>query len=319
MNLRETLLDATQHFLVPVDLQVRMQAALHKHARAAEFHGFANLVVDGFELEDIALFGRGPLQRPVESAEGAILGAEIRVIDVAIDDVGGNAFRVKLPAQRVSFHADADEVVGTEQVEGLLFGQGHSFYSRCNDSNGLRGECQTESRSRRLATNHLLAAPRPGPVLVPIILDESQNPTYHRESNQQEQCWFVVSGKEPDDMPAINRPQAGHYSEANRAAQRQRGNKLFARILHGACRQQKWHDRKRWRQQGRDGNRAKSPALESFKDLCSLLAGQLALEGFLAAFPGQTVGDVAAEDGANRGHERVVPPQIMVPGGQINC
>jgi hypothetical protein len=35
VHLRETLLDADQHLLVPVDLQVRMQAALQQHARAS--------------------------------------------------------------------------------------------------------------------------------------------------------------------------------------------------------------------------------------------------------------------------------------------
>jgi hypothetical protein len=30
---------------------------------------------------------------------------------------------MKLAPYSVGFHADADEVVGTEQIEGLLFGQ----------------------------------------------------------------------------------------------------------------------------------------------------------------------------------------------------
>ena len=46
-----------QHRLVPLDLQIGMQAALHQHAGAAQFHGFANLVVDRFEVENVALFG----------------------------------------------------------------------------------------------------------------------------------------------------------------------------------------------------------------------------------------------------------------------
>ena len=114
-----------QHLLVPVNLQVGMQTALHQHAGAAQFDGLANLVVNGFELEDVSLFRRGSFQRTIEGAEGAVLGAEIRVINVAVDDVGSHAFGMKLAAHRVGFHADADQVVGTEQVESLLFGQGH--------------------------------------------------------------------------------------------------------------------------------------------------------------------------------------------------
>ena len=101
-----------------------MQAALHQHAGAAQLDGLANLVVDGFELEDVALFGRGSLQRPVEGAEGAILGAEIGVVDVAVDDVGDDAFRMQPAAHRVGLHADADQVVGAEQVERLLLWSG---------------------------------------------------------------------------------------------------------------------------------------------------------------------------------------------------
>ena len=102
-----------------------MQAALHQHAGAAQFDGLANLFVDGVELEDVAFFGGRAFQRTVEGAEGAVLGAEVGVVDVAVDDVGDHAFGMQLAADRVGFHADADQVVGVEQVEGLGFGQGH--------------------------------------------------------------------------------------------------------------------------------------------------------------------------------------------------
>ena len=54
VDLRKALLDAAQHLLVPIDLEVGMQAALHQHARAAQFDRLADLVVDRFELEDVA-------------------------------------------------------------------------------------------------------------------------------------------------------------------------------------------------------------------------------------------------------------------------
>src|SRR5450432_558993 len=125
MDFREALSDPAQHALVPVDLQVGMQAALHQHAGAAEFDGLADLFVNGVEVEDVSLFGRGAFQRTVKRAEGAVLGAEIRVVDVSIDDVRRDALRMQLPAHGVSFHADADEVVGGVEVEGLGFGEGH--------------------------------------------------------------------------------------------------------------------------------------------------------------------------------------------------
>ena len=142
MNLRETLLDAAQHFLVPIDLQIGMQAALHQHAGAAEFDGLANLVVDGVELEDVTLFGCGPLQRPVESAEGAILGAEIRVIDVAVDDVGGDAFGCSL--RRTASASMPMPIRSSERNKSraccLVRDIGTKRYE---DSNGVGGQCQT--------------------------------------------------------------------------------------------------------------------------------------------------------------------------------
>src|SRR6266566_2623808 len=126
MNFGESLLDATQHLLVPVNFQIGMQAALHQHARAAKFDGFANLVVDRFEIEDVPLFGFGSFQWTIKRAECAVLGAEVRVINVAIDDVGDHALGMQLAAQGVGFHADADQVIGAKQIYSLCFGEGHS-------------------------------------------------------------------------------------------------------------------------------------------------------------------------------------------------
>ena len=122
VNLRKAFADAMQHFFVPLDLQVRMQAALHEHAGAAEFHRLADLVVDRFEFEDVSFFRRRPLQRPVKRAEGAVLGTEIRIVNIAVNDVGDHALGMQLAAHAVRFHADADQVIGTEHLDGLLLG-----------------------------------------------------------------------------------------------------------------------------------------------------------------------------------------------------
>ena len=103
-----------------------MQAALHQHAGAAEFDRLANLFVNGLEVEDVSLFGQRPFQRTVERAEGAVLRAEVRVIDVAVDDVSDRAFGMQLAAHGVGFHADADQVVGTVEIKGLGVGKGHA-------------------------------------------------------------------------------------------------------------------------------------------------------------------------------------------------
>src|SRR5208282_2750225 len=97
MNLREPLLDSSEHLLVPVNLQIRMQPALHQYARAAQLDRLTDFFVDGLKIQDVALFRGGSFQWPVERAKGAVFRAEIRVIDVAVDDVGDHAFRMQLP------------------------------------------------------------------------------------------------------------------------------------------------------------------------------------------------------------------------------
>ena len=67
-----------------------MQAALHQNAGAAQVHGLLDLLENGFVREDVAFV---VAHGPVEGAEAAIFGAEIRVVDVAIDDVADDAFR----------------------------------------------------------------------------------------------------------------------------------------------------------------------------------------------------------------------------------
>src|SRR5579862_5182785 len=122
MNLGKTLPNPAQHLLMPIDLEVRMQTALHQYASTAEFDRLPDLVVDRFEVEDVALFRLRPFERAVESTEGAVFGAVVGVINIAIDDVSDYALRVQLAAYGVGFHADADQVVGMKHFEGLLFG-----------------------------------------------------------------------------------------------------------------------------------------------------------------------------------------------------
>src|SRR5581483_7792461 len=105
----------------------RMQSALHQHTRPPEFYRLADLLVDGFEIQNVTLFGLRAFQGAVEGAESAVLGAEVGVIDVAVNDVGDHAFGVQLSPHRVRFHANADQVIGTEQLYGLCVGQRHNL------------------------------------------------------------------------------------------------------------------------------------------------------------------------------------------------
>src|SRR6202034_4164328 len=99
MNLRKAVFNSAQHFLVPVDLEVGMQATLHEHAGAAEFDGLADFFVDGVELKNVTFFRGVVFQRAVEFAEGAVLGAEVGVVDVAVDNLSDGAYELQLAAR----------------------------------------------------------------------------------------------------------------------------------------------------------------------------------------------------------------------------
>ena len=122
----EALLDAGEEAFEPVDLEVGVDAALHEDAGASHLFGLADLIVDLVELEDVALGGELAFERPVEGAEGAVLGAEVGVIDVAIDDVADHALGMKASANRVSLHPDTDEIVTREAIQRLFPADSHS-------------------------------------------------------------------------------------------------------------------------------------------------------------------------------------------------
>ena len=122
MDLREALLERAQQIFVILDAQVRVQAALQQDAGAAQLEHLFDLLVDRLEREQVAFLRA---ERAVERAERAVFGAEIRVIDVAVDLVGHHA-RVGLRAAHFHRrHADADQVIGTKQVERFLWCQSH--------------------------------------------------------------------------------------------------------------------------------------------------------------------------------------------------
>ena len=74
-----------------------MQTALHQDAGAAQVDGLLDLLEDHFLRKNVAF---GVAHRAVERAEAAILGAEVRVVDIAVDDVADDAFRMQLAADR---------------------------------------------------------------------------------------------------------------------------------------------------------------------------------------------------------------------------
>ena len=103
-----------------------MQAALQQNSIAAQLDHFLDLFVNRFEGQDVTVLGA---DRTVERAEGTVFGAEIGVINVAVDLVGRDARIGFAAAHLVRGHADADQVVGIEKIERFLFGDAHDLFT----------------------------------------------------------------------------------------------------------------------------------------------------------------------------------------------
>src|SRR6185437_13181007 len=94
----ELCLDGAEKIFVPFDLEIGMQSALKKHASAAEIDRFLNLAEDRFARKNVAFL---VAERTIEGAEAAILRAEIRVVDIAVNDVRDDTIGVVLAANGV--------------------------------------------------------------------------------------------------------------------------------------------------------------------------------------------------------------------------
>ena len=105
------LLDGPEQIFVPGERQVGIVAALQQQLHAADGDRLVDLPEQLVEAEHVA-FGRA--DRPIERAEVALRHADVRVVDVAIDDVGDDAFGMlapdgcRRPAGRAAPSARAD-------------------------------------------------------------------------------------------------------------------------------------------------------------------------------------------------------------------
>ena len=96
-------LHRAKEILVPLNRQIRIVAALQQELIAADRDRLVDLLEDLLEAEHVA-FARS--HRAIERAEVAARDADVRVVDVAVDDVGDDAFGMLAQADRVSETAE---------------------------------------------------------------------------------------------------------------------------------------------------------------------------------------------------------------------
>jgi hypothetical protein len=113
-------LDRAEEVLVVVDAQVGVVTALHEDARAADRERLLDLLEDDRLREQVAL---GAIAgAAVEGAEVAVGDADVRVVDVPVDDERDPAGVAVSRTQLVGGLADGDEVLRLEERDGLGVG-----------------------------------------------------------------------------------------------------------------------------------------------------------------------------------------------------
>src|SRR5579864_1415213 len=118
-------LDRAEEILVIVDSEIRVMSALHEQPRAAERERLLDLLEDDGLRQNVALPRvAGP---PIERAEIAVGVADVRVVEVAVDDERDAQGIVLAVAHLVRDATDGHEVARAEQRERLVVGDALAF------------------------------------------------------------------------------------------------------------------------------------------------------------------------------------------------
>lgn len=114
-ELRVRGLDRGEVFLVVLDTEVRVVPALEHDLRPAELDGLRAAAQNVFQIPRPAL--GGVLRRRVEGAELARRDADVRVVDVALDDVRRDVLRTGVPTTAYGVGGGAQRVQRGVAVE----------------------------------------------------------------------------------------------------------------------------------------------------------------------------------------------------------
>ena len=140
---RVAALDRAEEILVEVDPEVRVVAALHEDAGAADRERLLDLLEDDRLRQQVAL--ARVAGAAVEGAEVAVGDADVRVVDVPVDDER-DAAGIGLPvAELVRDAADGDEVARAEQRDGVLVGDALAVERSLEDRRGDGRGCRRRS------------------------------------------------------------------------------------------------------------------------------------------------------------------------------
>ncbi len=106
-----------QKIFIPLDSEIRMKPALHQDAGSAKGNRLINLRADLVERPHISV---GSARPAIESAERADDIADIRVVDVAIDDVGDDVVGMLALPNFIGGSANRGYVMRLKQGRALI-------------------------------------------------------------------------------------------------------------------------------------------------------------------------------------------------------
>src|SRR5207237_1592805 len=97
-----------QKIFVPLATKIRMQSSLHQHAGTAQLDRLVDFFANLVDRAYVSVRRAGPA---IECAESTDHVADIRVIDVAIDDVGDNVAGMTALPNFIGGGSDGRDVV----------------------------------------------------------------------------------------------------------------------------------------------------------------------------------------------------------------
>src|ERR1700730_6566704 len=95
IDLRVARFQISEQFLVPFEPEARMQSTLHENLIAAQGDRLFDLLIKHFPRENVRV---GVRALAIEGAEVANRGADVRVVDVAVDVVSPVLLRMQTAA-----------------------------------------------------------------------------------------------------------------------------------------------------------------------------------------------------------------------------
>ncbi len=111
--------DVPQQLFVPFNLQLRMKASLHQNPGPAKRECFFNLGIQNFQTMKIRIVFEG---RTIKCAKRTLYITNVRVVNVAIDDVAHHGVRMKSGSHIIGGHPQLQQIIAMKELHCIVAG-----------------------------------------------------------------------------------------------------------------------------------------------------------------------------------------------------